>query len=220
MDAETPGIQSSVSVNSGVPFSVGVFYVSIEPLNFDRVGVDISFNKDTDTGSLTQFGPFFAGDLAGFPAESFDGSPVFPGVPLFPMFIFPPAPGFSETVGPAGYYDPTGISSFGFGGTGLFLPPGGTVQLMTVEFTISGSLGQTATLLPSGILDPLVPSGDFIPGPQNFIPFGEAVFDGSGSPVPITGGSFIGGSVTIVPEPSGSLLALLGLGVVMRRRRA
>jgi len=188
LDPTTPGIQSTLTVWPGAPFTIDVVYTGDGAATFDTVIVDVAFN---DAGPILALGAGpspgapTAGGLAGIAplvaVDVFGGTPVAPGGALTPDLI-PIAPGFSGGMG--------GVGLLSAGLPFSTLGAGTTIDMFSLTFTAS-ALG-TSTISVLG----------FPPGAGLELAL-------AGRPVPT---ALATGRVSAVPEP-GTVL-LLGSGLV------
>jgi len=189
LDRATAGIQSTLAVQPGAPFTIDVVYTGDGVATFDTVILDVAFN---DAGSILALGAGLtpgaptAGTLAGtaplLALDVFGGAPVAPGGALTPDFI-PIAPGFSG-----------GMGGVGLLSAGLPFPTvGAGTSIDMFSLTFSAAASGTSTISALG----------FPPGAGL-----ELALAGSPVPTALATGSV---SVSAVPEP-GTML-LLGSGV-------
>ena len=127
-----------------------------------------------------------------------------------------PIAGFASSLSGAGITDLSATVDEQFRGFGGITPtPLGYLDIYTALFSVEGSPGDTVTLMPSGIFSPVTttPSVTTLSSPA-LISTGDAAYNSlTGSTVPSSATTFVGGTITVVPEPSA--LAFLGLiGVV------
>jgi hypothetical protein len=235
-DPTTPGIQGSVNVSPGGTVTAHVIATGVigGGTSFDTFGVDLSFNDGGGailtqfTPSLTSTGTSTAAPLAptvpaNFLIDVVSGVAITSnsGVPLTPAALGPLA-GYANNLGGVGHWD-----SFGgyYGGMTVPLPVGTEVALIDVTFTVTGPVGGTSAVMPSGIWlpnlygpPPPVPTALPLAGGPNTAAFynsfnGVAVFPA---------GFYTPGSVTIVPEPATMSLLAAGLSICclkLRRRK-
>ena len=212
VDPITPGIQSSLSVVSGSSVTVLTYYAppGTGPLPFNAVGVDLNWTG-LGLGAAAPTTPALIGSFGGlgpFVVDLISGAPIlFPGTPLISAGL-PPVGAFS--VGGVGFSD-TSASFFTVGGPIPF-----PVDLFGVTFTVSGSVGDSVTFLPTGIL---VPSVGASPGSGPFVPGGDPFQFLPGGPTATLSDASIGGTITIIPEPHVVLYVILGLGLICWRRQ-
>lgn len=218
------GIESTIGVTSGTTVTV-IAYIqhATGAASFDAVGMDIQYKLPADTATATYVpGTNLAGGITtvAFPPAGFDlvaAAPAPPGALLTSAGLAPPIAPYSFNVGGSGIFDAMPGSYFGGFGTGL---SGTYFDVMGFDFLVTGSPGDVVTLDPVGIFLPgsygagtPPPGVPFLPGPG-----AEAVYDSvTGLTTP---GLFVGGTITIIPEPSSVMLVSLGLiGFSLRRRR-
>lgn len=206
-DGDIATSETSVLVASGTPVILKAIFSADgpPPVIADVISLSLSF-----TGTaVAAFTDVKAGPVAGLGGggASFDTwgiAPVAPGDSLTPFFAGP------------GLIDSTGYEDPGLAFGGLFGMPGLGVphDLLGWEFTITGAPGDSVTFVPGGGFDSAFgASGPSAPGSDMF---GVFATPGSG----FTPASVSGITITIVPEPSTSLLAGLGIaGLLFRRRR-
>lgn len=233
------GFEPGITVTSGSSVTVIAYVVQADlgsPLGaavpFDSIGLDLSWGTAGDTALLAPTTPALAGFLSSttplaenyaigtFPLPT---APVVPGVPLAPAGVGA-LPGYTGNIGGAGSADivlpgsPFPPGQFGgFGAPGL-LPPGSYFDVFGVTFTAIGAPGSSVTLTPSGIfVPPTIPT----PGAPGLASagllsavLGDATYDSvTGLTDSFTGlpTIFIGGTITIVPEPSTTAAVASGL---------
>lgn len=220
-----PGMDASISVTSGTTITIIAYIVhSTGTATFDSVGIDINHTLPGDSAlAVPVAGTNFAGGLAGAGPPGTIGDlvaavPTGPGAPLASAGL-PPMPPAAGSIGGSGMFDSTPGASFGGFGAGAGPPSVGTYyDVMGMDFTITGAVGDVVTFMPSGIFTP----GFFGPGtPPPVVPLtvgGDAVYDSLGGFT--SAGAYVGGTVTIVPEPSVLMLIGFGcLGLFLRHRR-
>jgi hypothetical protein len=215
MDATTPGIQSSVTTTSGSTITVTGYLTSVTGIAlFDHVGFDLSWAKPTDTATLTPSGSPLAGSLAGVgpgpPLDLLTAAAIAVSSPLSTSTLGPTGSN-SANLGGFGYSDGSLTAFGGFGSP--FGPPGTTVDAFTADFVVSGPAGASASIDPSGIFTP----GLYVSLPP-LVAGGDALWE-SIVTLGTTSGSFTGGTVHLVPEPSTGLLFGLGPAALALRRR-
>lgn len=235
------GFESSISVTSGTAVTVIAYVVQADlgfpggsvPVAFDSLGLDLNWGAVGDTAALVPITSPLAGLLAGITGSGLSEdyalgafpsvASVAPGDPLATVGTVP-IPGYSASIGGAGFADitpapgtpgPPGEFS-GFGST----PPVGTpatyFDVFGVTFLATGSPGDSVTVTPSGIflastLAAGVPgllgggSGPLFPDTG-----GDAAYSSVGGAT-ISGTMFIGGTITIIPEPSITVAVAAGL---------
>lgn len=214
MDATLPGIQSSITVTAGSTITVTGHLVSLGTgALFDHVGVDLSWAKPAEVGTLTPIGAPRAAGLAGVgtgPALDFFTSSVLAVGSTLTTTTLGPVGGNSFNLGGFAYFD----SSFTFfGGLGSPFDPAGTsIDIFEADFLVGGPVGGSVSIDPSGIFAP----GLFPPTPP-LVAGGNALYDSVVTLFTFPG-TYTGGVVHLVPEPTALLLGGVGLFTIWLRR--
>ncbi len=211
------GFESIYRTTPGSTVTVTAYFVpGPGSVVFDAFGIDLNFGTGADAAVLTPV-PLttLAGTVSG--AGGAPGSidlvsalPIGPGSVLASAGLAPMA-GYASSLGGVGYFDP--VLGFNFGGAGVFPASGTLFDILSQDFTLTGSLGDKITIMPSGIFDPS-------PGPTPMVPAsGRPLLTGSdplydalaGFSTPI---GFIGGTFVVVPEPNiGVIIVVLTIGL-------
>lgn len=225
------GFESSLMVTSGTTVTVVAYLVNMSSTQvFDTVGIDINHTLPGDTATATIIpGTTLAGMLAGSVTagaiDLFSIAATAPGAALTPGPLTPLAP-YAGNIGGAGYFDSTLAPAPGgqFAGIGFTpgLAPLSYIDVLGFDITVTGAPGDLVTLDPTGVFLPGAYGSGFPPFGVPTSPGGEALYDsvsGSTSGVASPSGTFVGGTITIVPEPATTTLLGLGLlGFTLRRK--
>ncbi|MEM9079888.1 MAG: hypothetical protein AAGC74_04265 [Verrucomicrobiota bacterium] len=218
LDLSTPGIQSTRSVVRNSTFLAGVVMISDGSTPITSVALATMWNDAP--GVLTAVSPTVASGGAGifgFPSRHVADQTVV--VADDPM----PSLGLAAfDVGTQGAFQST---DGGVGVYGDFLntaPLAGELALWRIELRATGALGSSSDVAAFGVIDSGSAATSFVPsvvGSGGVEFFDSGVFGGGGTGA--YGATSLGvGTVTVIPEPSVSLLsALCSLGVWARRRR-
>ena len=207
------GFESTIGVTPGSTVTVIAYLVPETSILFDSFGMDMNFGAPGDTAVATPDpGTSLAGSTASLGAggtgslDLFSGGTVIGGTPLSsPIIPLPAVAPFTGNLGGVGYYDPSPLGRFS--GLGALPTLGVPIDIFGQDFTITGSVGDSVSIMPSGIFVPGV-SPPLTPPTARLLGAGtDALYDSfSGATISTT---FIGGSVVLVPEPGCQTILML-----------